>query len=333
MNEVLSCLPQNLRQRLQMLSKDIKNKLEEIRIRVERPVELLVQNQSYFLCVNGTVTTNCRNGVIVTREDGDKIMNLISRHSVYALEEELRRGYITLSGGHRIGIAGKAVTERGKIKMLRDIRSFNFRIAKAQIGVATRILPSLLDCNGRILNTLIISPPRCGKTTLLRDLARLLSTGDHQFGVGDHRVAIVDERSEIAGCLDGIPQHDLGPRVDVLDHCPKAEGTMMLIRSMSPDVILTDEIGKSEDTQAIKEAMHAGVNIITTVHGSDLSDIEQRPSLLPLFHSETFERFVQLSARQGVGTVEGVFDRNKNRVHVPARYAQLASRNEVRVHA
>ena len=145
---------------------------------------------------------------------------------------------------------GKVVLDKGEIKTMRDISGFNIRIAREKKGVALPVLPYLLD-KGRYLNTLIISPPQCGKTTLLRDLARVISYGNvHLSG---KKVSIVDERSEIAACVSGVPQRDVGPRTDVLDTCPKAEGIMMLIRSMSPDVIIADEIGRPEDVAAVGE--------------------------------------------------------------------------------
>ena len=271
--EILSCLSIRIRDVLSKLPLQISQQVEELRIRIERPIELIVKNRSYFLTEQGELTSSFQKGMCATKEDGLKIMNLISRHSVYAIEEELKRGYITISGGHRVGIAGRAIVEQGKVKFLKDISSFNVRVAKEWKGIAEPVLPLLFNRSQRIANTLLISPPRSGKTTLLRDLARLLSRGVERLDWPGCKVAVVDERSEIASCQDGLPQNDLGPRVDVLDACPKAEGMMMLIRSMSPDVIVCDEIGHKEDSNAILEAIHAGVSIIASAHGAELSDV------------------------------------------------------------
>lgn len=311
--EIMSFMPQKIKQSLVRLAPLYWSRLEEIRIRIGRPIELILYRQSYFLTTSGKLTESPHLGMIAEVEDGHKIMNLISRHSVYAIEEELRRGYITVNGGHRVGIAGRAVVEEGKVKMLKEIRSFNIRIAREIKGIANPLLPRLLKDN-QLLSTLIISPPRCGKTTLLRDLIRLLSYGSKENQCFGQKVGVVDERSEIASCMEGIPQHDLGPRVDVLDACPKAEGMIMLIRSMGPDVIATDEIGSLKDAEAILEAIHAGVKIITTAHGYSLEDIKARPSLLPLFEQPVFDRYLILSNRNGVGTIEALLDGKERKI-------------------
>ncbi|MCK9905711.1 hypothetical protein MXD63_37700, partial [Frankia sp. Cpl3] len=176
-------------------------------------------------------------------------------------------------------------------------------------GVAEKILPCLFE-QGRIHNTLIISPPQCGKTTLLRDIARSLSYGSEW--ASSRKVAIVDERSELAGCLNGVPQRDVGPRTDVLDACPKAVGMMMMIRSMSPDAIIVDEIGRSEDGEAVWEAIHAGVSIICSAHGIDIADVAQRPMLGKLIQHGAFSRYIVLSRTNGVGTIQAVYNRDLN---------------------
>jgi stage III sporulation protein AA len=314
LDPILSFMPQTIKQALVQLTPKDSARLEEIRIRIGRPIEVVIDSKSYFLTSTGKLSFDLGRGLLADHEDGQKIMNLISRHSIYAIEEELRRGYITVRGGHRVGIAGRAVVENGKIKLLKDIKSFNVRIAREMIGVADTVLPRLM--NGQeFLSTLIISPPRCGKTTLIRDLVRLLSYGSKELRIMGHKVGVVDERSEIASCMEGVPQNDLGPRVDVLDACPKAEGMILLIRSMSPEVIVTDEIGSEEDSIAILEAMHAGVKLLTTAHGSSLEEIQRRPSLRSIFEQQVFDRYLILSKRNGVGTIEAVLDRQQKKVN------------------
>lgn len=303
MERLLSCLSQRIAQRLVKLPDQLLAHIEEIRIRINQPIEVVIGQHSFFLRADGKLDQE-PDGFVATLEDGQKIINLISRHSLYALEEELKKGYITIPGGHRVGIAGKVVTDGRKVELIKHIRFFNFRIARPVYGAAEKVLPYLLQ-NSLPLNTLIISPPRCGKTTLLRDLIRLYSTGGKFAGL---RVGVVDERSEIAGSIDGLPQYDLGPRTDVLDGCPKAEGVMMLVRSMSPHIVACDEIGGEEDALAILEALHAGVKVLATAHGTDLRDISSRPGLKPLFANKVMERFVILSHRQGTGTVEQILD-------------------------
>jgi stage III sporulation protein AA len=180
------------------------------------------------------------------------------------------------------------------------------RIAREIPGASDGIIPYLLN-EQRPYNTLIISPPQCGKTTILRDIVRQLSNGIPGKFKGV-KVGVVDERSEIAGTYEGVPQKNVGIRTDVLDACPKAEGMIMLIRSMSPQVIVADEIGKIEDVYAIGEAVQAGVNLIVSVHGADIEQIKRRPSMNQLLHERIFERYVVLGCSRGVGTVEGIYD-------------------------
>ncbi|WP_416827183.1 stage III sporulation protein AA [Ectobacillus polymachus] len=291
MREVMELLPKDVQSLLQT---EETNFIEEIRLRVRKPMECIVRGKPRFYSYT------------VTQEDAIFILNKLSQHSLYTMEEELKRGYVTLQGGHRVGLAGKVITEKGTVKMIRDVSSFNIRIARQKIGVAKPLLPYLYGSHW--LNTMIIGPPQTGKTTMLRDVARSMSMGSDT--VASCKVAIVDERSEIAGCVKGVPQHNLGMRVDVLDACPKAEGMMMMIRSMSPDVLIVDEIGRQEDSEAIMEAIHAGVTIVVTAHGYDWEDILKRPSLRGLIEVGVFERFIELSRKKGPGTIQAIKDRH-----------------------
>jgi stage III sporulation protein AA len=235
-----------------------------------------------------------------------KMLNLISNHSLYTLDEELRRGFVTVEGGHRIGLTGKVVVEQGKVKHLRDVTGFNVRIARQIKGAGEPLIPFVFGQN-RVENVLIISPPQCGKTTLIRDLARLASVGGKRYP--SFKVGIVDERSEIAGSVGGVPQHDVGPRTDVLDACPKAEGMMMMIRSMSPDILVVDEIGRKEDSDSVHEAIYAGIHLFATVHGQSVEEIGRRPMLSELLKEEVFTRIILLSRQKGPGTIEAIYDR------------------------
>lgn len=307
MQQIWPILSYDIREKLQSLPVDILDGLEEIRLRRGRPLEVIANQQSYFLTPQGGLSKNPKQGWVLTDDTADKVLNLISNHSLYALQEELKRGYVTVTGGHRVGITGKVLVEQGRVEGMKDIASFNIRVAREKKGVANPIIPYLIE-GGTILNTLIISPPQCGKTTLLRDLVRLISYGNtHLSG---KKVALVDERSEVAGCFRGIPQKDVGIRTDVLDGCPKAEGMMMMVRSMSPDVVVTDEIGREEDAEAVREILNAGVSLLTTVHGKDIQDILRRPTLADIMATGIFQRFVVLSRRRGAGTVEGICDQH-----------------------
>ncbi len=294
METILNILPKNIAGQINQIPPKQKEELEEIRIRINRPIEITLKGAPRFL------------SYMIQPEDAVHLLNKISQFSIYTLEEELKRGYITVSGGHRIGLAGKVILEEGKVKAIRDIASFNIRIAREKIGIAEPIIPYIFQ--GNWLNTMVIGPPQTGKTTLLRDIARIISSGNGIIPAC--KVGIVDERSEIAGCVNGIPQLTFGVRVDILDACPKAEGMMMMIRSMSPDVLIVDEIGRREDAEAILEAVHAGIKLIMTTHGTSLEEIRNRPSLRDILNQEIFHRFIVLNRKSGPGTVTHILNEN-----------------------
>ncbi|WP_289136221.1 stage III sporulation protein AA [uncultured Brevibacillus sp.] len=305
MKEIMAILPASIRMILQALPPTVTEQLEEIRLRQNQPLEVRYGQQSSYVTASGQLTSIASQGWEFTEEQSVKLLNQVSQHSLYALEEELKRGYITVVGGHRIGIAGKVVLDKGEVKGIRDVTSFNIRIAREKKGAAQKVMPILFE-NGKLLNTLLISPPQCGKTTLLRDMARSISYGSEWSS--SRKVGIVDERSELAGCLQGVPQRDVGPRTDVLDACPKAAGMMMLIRSMSPDVLIVDEIGRPEDGDAVWEAIHAGVSVICSAHGADVAEVAERPMLGKLIRQGAFSRYIVLSRTKGVGTIQAIYD-------------------------
>lgn len=282
--------------------------VEEIRLRINRPIIFQIGQRELTLDREGRVTSQLNEGIIISREDLERTIRLLSQNSIYAWEDEFRSGYITIPGGHRIGFVGRGVLDKGILKTLKDISGVNYRIGRQVLGCAQDIIPYLLGENKRILHTLIISPPQCGKTTLLRDIIRQISDGIDNLGLSGVNVGLVDERSEIAGMFQGCPQFKIGLRTDVLDACPKAQGMMMLIRSMSPAVIATDEIGKEEDVEALNHALQAGVSVITTVHGSSMEDLQKRPTLKNLLGWHFFDRLIVLSRRKGAGSLEGIFD-------------------------
>jgi len=277
-------------------------KLEEIRLRVEHPLLVRLGDEEYAVKVTGELTKQYNLGYTVGEEDLERTLASVSQSSIYALEEELKRGFITLRGGHRVGLAGRVVLAQGEIKTMRDFSGLAFRVAREMVGCAEPIASRLIVTGRRILNTLIVSPPRCGKTTLLRDLTRLYSDGPANLNV-----VVIDERSEIAACYQGIPQLNVGNRTDVLDGCPKALGMMMAVRSLSPHLVVVDEIGRPADAEALQECVNAGVSVIATAHGTDLEDISRRPVMAGLLASGVFEVVVVLSRRKGPGTVETVY--------------------------
>lgn len=308
---ILSMMPKAIRYKLLQIADGTKYRIQEIRLRAYKPLILVLDHKEYGLTNNGlgSIEESHR----VTLEEVQAILQVLSGYSLYALEDEIRQGYITLEGGHRVGLVGKAVVEDKKVKTIKHISGLNVRISHEVIGCSKKVLPYLI-AREKVYHTLIVSPPKCGKTTLLRDIIRSLSNGFS--GYGPYTVGVVDERSEIAGCYMGIPQNDIGIRTDVLDGCPKVEGMHMLLRSMAPDVIAVDEVGTLEDLRALEEVLGAGVTILCTTHGKDLEDCMKKPYLSQMIKEGWFERMVILSNRNGPCTIEEIQDLHRNQVMV-----------------
>lgn len=297
----------SLREWFKLLSVNQIEKLQEIRLRVNKPLMIRLNNKEYFLTlVNYSLTEFSNNTYVVNERDIQETLEFISNYSLYAFEDELRNGYITVEGGHRVGLSGKVIIENGSIKTIKNISCINIRISHEIKGCADSVIPYLLD-EESVHHTLIISPPRCGKTTLLRDIIRQLSNGIKNNGF---TMGVVDERSEIGGCYRGIPQNDIGIRTDILDGCPKKEGMLMLIRTMAPQVIAVDEIGSSSDIEAIDYLINAGCKIICTVHGSSLKEIKTKPILEKLINKNIIERYIVLANKSNVGDIKKIYDRD-----------------------
>lgn len=301
MEEILRLFPAMFQKEIAKQVGNRWNSLEEIRCRLYRPIELIFHNSVEWI-------DEC----IPHQEIGTHLINQLSAYSLYRMENELREGYITITGGHRVGIAGKVNTRAGAVKAIQNIASFNIRIAKQQLGVAEHLIPHLYHKN--YLNTLIIGPPQSGKTTLIRDLVRIIATGWKQQA--PKKVGVIDERSEIGAAIDGVPQHNLGLRTDVMDACPKAEGMMMMIRSMSPEVLVVDEIGNKEDLQALMEAIHSGVNVICSIHGQSMKDIKKRPIMKAIFELKLFDRYIVLGKRALTYQNKAIYDAEERRLRL-----------------
>lgn len=281
--------------------------IEEIRLRVNQPLVVRTASKELFL-TNLGYNESSKNAYIVRKEDLIETLEKMTNSSLYAAEEELRQGFLTLPGGHRVGITGETQVEHGRIRTLRNISALNIRIANAQNTDITKLLPLLLDKQKTFCHTLLVSAPRAGKTTLLRKLVKSLSDGVPEMSLEGSTVGVVDERSEIAGMWQGIPSFDLGCRTDILDRCPKAQGITMLIRSMSPAIVAVDELGSLDDALAVRDAIRCGVRILATAHAGSLAELAQRTYIQGLLQDNSFQRIVILSRANGPGTLEVIHD-------------------------
>lgn len=284
--------------------------VSEIKLRAQKPVLVVEGEREWFLDERGAYTQERLKAKIMEKEALDRIVQHICHYSMYAFEEELRQGYITVAGGHRIGMVGQVVLETpDKIRTIKYICGMNIRISHQIKGVAEQVLPFLYK-NGSPRSILLVSPPGCGKTTLLRDIVRNLSDGN-AYGRGV-TVGVVDERSEIGGSYLGQPQNDVGMRTDILDACPKVLGMMMLLRSMSPRVIAIDELGSEQELAAVKVAASCGSKVVATMHGDCMEDVKRRGTMEKILGEGLFETIFFLGRQKGSCGVKHIYEIMEN---------------------
>ena len=274
-------LPLRLRSGVMSLPEDRRSQIEELRLRVGLPMAAVLPEGERALA-----------GPPVTQQELEQLLELASRASVHAVLDQLSRGYLTVQGGHRVGLCGTVALEDGAVRTIRKLSSAAVRVARQFPGAAEEVLPSLLE-GGRLERALILAPPGLGKTTLLRDLVRCLSD---DAGL---RVALADERGEIAALFDGVPQLDVGPRTDVMEGCPKAWGLMTLLRGMNPQVLAVDEITAPEDEAALVSAAGCGVTLLATAHGAGREDLSRRKLYRGLLEEGVFRRLVRIRREAG----------------------------------
>lgn len=302
-NEVIGYFPEGIRNEINKLLlkyDDLYKQIEEIRIRNNKPIIIKAQNDNKIL------------KYIVSEKEMLEIFEKICENSIYSYRKQICEGFITIKGGHRIGITGNVVMEEQKIVNITYISSLNFRIAREKIDCSENLLKYVINMpKNNIYNTLIISPPGCGKTTMLRDLIRKISNGIKQIEFKGKTVGVIDERGEIAAMYKGVPQNDIGIRTDVMDNISKSKGMKMLIRSMSPEIITCDEIGNKEDIEAINYAMCSGIKGIFTVHGSTIEEINLNPAISELIRKNIFERLIFLDTNIK-GNIDKVYTLDKD---------------------
>lgn len=303
--EVLRMFPQDMRKRWEQVARQADD-LQEIRLRVNVPASVRINNREWFVDAEGELVNEWPGESVCKPEELDAVLKHLCQYSVYAFADEIRQGFLTIQGGHRIGLSGQVILDENKIRNLKYIRYLNIRIAHEIKGAADRILPYLYDEQGQAFNTLLISPPGCGKTTMLRDIIRHLSNGT-VYGEGMN-VSVVDERSEIAGSYLGIAQNDVGIRTDVLDGCPKQEGMMLLIRAMSPQILAVDELGNEGDIRALQVASGCGCKILATIHGTSLEEVRNKKYMCNIITDRLFERYLVLTRKNRRCEIEGIYD-------------------------
>lgn len=302
-DSALSALSDTIGNILYHIPPAVKRDVCEIRLRLQRPLCLMTWDRCLFVNTDGTVTdTVTPKAFVVKQMDLQESFRILCGFSVYAHQDEIKNGFVTYLCGHRVGICGTAVVENGVVSSIRDITSMNVRIAKESIGIADDLLQMLGDSITKGL--LIAGKPGCGKTTMLRDLCRQLSSG----ALGrPYKVALIDERSEIAGVYGGELQNDVGICCDVLDGYPKKDGILQALRCLSPQMILCDELGTPEEVEALAAGVHTGVSFLTTLHAGSIEELLQRPQGKSLLQTGAFRHIAFLDSEPYFGHLGGVY--------------------------
>lgn len=283
MENVWELLPEELRSQVEALPAGDRGQIEEVRLRLGRPLSIALPQGEQLLANKA-----------IKPKDLTWVLERASRHSIHTVLDQVQNGFVTVQGGHRLGLCGTGVVEHGRLTNLRNISSLALRQAREVKGVARSTAAQLFQ-GKRLANTLILAAPGKGKTTLLRDLVRTISAGD---GCPSLRIGLADERGEVAAMWEGAPMLDVGPCTDVMDGCPKSIGMTMLLRGMSPQVLAVDEITREEDAQALLQAVGCGVSLLATAHGARLEDLRRRAAYRALAAEGAFEKIVLI---EGMG--------------------------------
>lgn len=279
-----------------------KEKIREIRLRSRRPVTVITERGTEFVSPSGRLTQIYTDLTVRTDEkELEEVFRRLCGYSVHSFRDAINKGYITVAGGHRAGVAGTAVSENGKVTAVRDVCAVNLRIAREIKGAATDIYRNeFLD---GLKSVIIAGPPSSGKTTILRDLVRCFSGTDRG---AMYKTFVCDERGEIAACVSGIEQNDMGINSDIITSYPKAEGIMIGLRSFSPDIIVCDEIATDEEARAVEAGVNSGVCFVLSIHARDERELKTKPILKRLLTTGAFSKVILLSGKQ-VGKTEKTF--------------------------
>ncbi len=298
LKQVSKCLPATIYKNLLPFINQLSSTAVELRLRLNRPFSVVCSNSIYYISADGNLTGSVSDKymLVVTKSDIDSTFQKICNYSVYNSQSEIVNGFVTMTGGHRAGISGTAVMSNGTISNVRDITSINIRIAREHKGCSKELLGKIKSFDRGVL---ICGPPCSGKTTILRDLARTLSTTYCK------NIALIDERGELAGTTNGVFQNDIG-MCDVYDCYSKSEGLMQAIRSMSPDIVMCDEIGSAEDVCAVSQAVNCGVSVVATVHCTDKDELRSKRNIFELAKINAFSTIVFLENKSGIGSVKGI---------------------------
>lgn len=287
---------EKIRRMLNSVSYSELNSILEIRMRTNKPLSVYSCNNSRYLTSCGALSEFSQQGYIVTSQDINDTYNIACQYSVHSFQRELSKGFITVNGGHRVGLCGTAVYTDNQLMNIKNISSVNFRIARQINGCADEVCNSIFASG--VQSLLIVGPPSSGKTTILKDICRQLGKR--------HKISIIDERGEIASVYNGIAQNDIGINTDVLDGYNKAEGIETAVRVMSPEIIVCDEIGNSEDVSAVIHSMNCGVKLIATAHAISIRELLRKPSVNEIIRYGVFDNIVFLSDTNTPGKIKKI---------------------------